>query len=86
MYQIKHQRISHRIISVYLPWIQPNIDGLQTTGTESRGKLAISMEESYFRIEHLFLDTFNETQTLQKNCNRFLDRPPIESVFYSFEQ
>lgn len=71
MYDTKTHKIEDRIVSINQPWVRPIVRGKTTAKVEFGAKIAVSVFDGYFRIEHLSWDAFNEGSTLQDTVERY---------------
>lgn len=71
MYETKSHQMDDRIVSLNQPWVRPIVRGKATAKTEFGAKVAVSVLNGYFRIEHLSWDAYNEGTTLQDTVERY---------------
>jgi IS5 family transposase len=74
MYTNKTHQIKDRIVSICQPHIRPIVRGKAKANTEFGAKVAVSMVDGYFYIDHLSWDSFNESCELQKAVENYKER------------
>ena len=74
MYDTNTQKVDDRIVSLNQPWVRPIVRGKATAKTEFGAKIAVSVLDGYFRIEHLSWDAFNEANTLEETVERYKEK------------
>jgi len=74
MYTNKIHQIKDRIVSICQPHIRPIVRGKAKANTEFGAKVAVSMVDGYFYIDHLSWDSFNESCELQKAVENYKER------------
>ncbi len=78
MYEAKTHQVDDRIVSLSQPWVRPIVRGKATAKTEFGAKIAVSVLNGYYRIEHISWDAFNEANTLEETVDRYKE----ETGFY----
>ena len=78
MYDANAHQVADRIVSLSQPWVRPIVRGKATAKTEFGAKMAVSVLDGYYRIEHLSWDAFNEANTLEETVERYKE----ETGFY----
>ena len=71
MYDAKTHQVADRIVSLSQPWVRPIVRGKATAKTEFGAKMAVSVLDGYYRIEHISWDAFNEANTLEETVERY---------------
>ena len=71
MYDANTHKVDDRIVSLNQPWVLPIVRGKATAKTEFGAKMAVSVLDGYFRVEHLSWDAFNEAKTLEETVERY---------------
>ena len=71
MYDANTHKVDDRIVSLNQPWVRPIVRGKATAKTEFGAKMAVSVLDGYFRVEHLSWDAFNEAKTLEETVERY---------------
>ena len=71
MFNTNTRRTDNRIVSLSQPWIRPIKRGKQNAETEFGAKVEMSDVNGFLRIEHLSLDAFNESTTLQESVENY---------------
>ena len=58
-------------MSLSQPWVRPIVRGKSTAQVEFGAKIAVSVLDGYFRIEHLSWDAYNEAKTLEATIEQY---------------
>ncbi len=74
MYETKTHQVDDRIVSLTQPWVRPIVRGKATARVEFGAKLAVSVLDGYFRIEHMSWDAYNEANTLEETVERYKEK------------
>lgn len=74
MYETKTHKVEDRIVSLHQPWVRPIVRGKATASVEFGAKVAVSVLNGYFRIEHLSWDAYNESKMLQETVERYREQ------------
>lgn len=74
MYQQRHHRVEHRIVSLAQPHVRPIVRGKAGTPVEFGAKLAVSCVQGFCFIDHLDWEAFNEALDLPQQVERHKDR------------
>lgn len=71
MYNTKTNRIDHRIVNIYQPYVRPIVRGKTKTNVEFGSKINISLVDGMSRINRLSWEAYNESQMLQGQVEEF---------------
>jgi IS5 family transposase len=74
MYQQRHHRVEHRIVSLAQPHVRPIVRGKAGTPVEFGAKLAVSCVQGFCFIDHLDWEAFNEALDLPQQVERYNNR------------
>lgn len=74
MYKTKKHSVAHHIVGVSQPHVPSIMRGKLGVNVEFGVKLALSLEDGYARIEHLYWEAFNESTTLVASYERYFER------------
>jgi hypothetical protein len=74
MYTNGSCQIEYRIVSVSQPHVRPIVRGKAGAKVEFGAKVAASVVDGYIRFDHIEWDSFNESQLLQSEVERYTER------------
>ena len=74
MYSNSSCQIEDRIVSISQPHVRPIVRGKAGAKVEFRAKVAASVVDGYIRFDHIEWDSFNESQLLQSEVERYRER------------
>lgn len=74
MYTNGSCQIEYRIVSISQPHVRPIVRGKAGAKVEFGAKIAASVVDGYIRFDHIEWDSFNESQLLQSEGERYRER------------
>lgn len=71
MYKSRKHQVSDRIVNLHQPHVRPIVRGKAGAAVEFEGKVSISLENGFSRIEKLSWNSYNEAGTLKETLERY---------------